>query len=144
MNRLTQRPVTVRVLYPATHQPTMVLFDCCQFANLLVVLSLTPGSLVQTPGMIHEMAGGQAPQSATRLLATAPPVGLAAHGLAFGVFAVKTCPTTPGVLAAARKALPGFPRPVLALSPQIAHHQATVRAAFDVGFKRCGAGCLCW
>jgi pimeloyl-ACP methyl ester carboxylesterase len=132
VNRLTRRTVTVRVLDPATRMPTKVVFDGYQFANLLVVLSLTPGSMVQIPAMVHEMASRQALQSATRLLATASAanVGLAGDGLAFGVFCREDAPftTRARALAAARKALPGFPNRVLALSPQLAHLFADCRA----------------
>jgi pimeloyl-ACP methyl ester carboxylesterase len=130
VNRLTRRPVRVRVLDPSTRMPTEVVFDGYQFANLLVVLSLTPGSMVQIPAMVHEMASRQAPQSATRLLATAPAVGLAGDGLAFGVFCSEDAAftTRPQALAAARKALPGFPKQVLALTPQIPHLFSDCRA----------------
>jgi pimeloyl-ACP methyl ester carboxylesterase len=130
VQRLTRRPVTVRVLNPVTATPAKVVFDGYQFANLLIVLSLTPGTSAQIPAMVHEMASGQAAQSALRLLATAPPVGLAGDGLAFGVFCSEDAPfTTPArALAAARTALPGFPDRVLALTPQLAHMFADCRA----------------
>jgi pimeloyl-ACP methyl ester carboxylesterase len=130
VNRLTRRPARVRVLDAATRIPTEVEFDGYQFANLLVVMSLTPGSMVQIPAMVHEMASLQGPQSATRLLGTAPAVGLAGDGLAFGVFCSEDAPftTRAHALAAARKALPGFPNRVLALTPQIPHLFSDCRA----------------
>lgn len=123
VNRLTKRHLTVRVVNPATGQPTKVVFDGYQFANLLVVLSLTPGSIVQMPALVHEMASRQGAQAALRLLATAPPVGLTGYGLAYGVFCSEDAAfTTPArTLAAGRRVLPGFPVQVLRLPPQTAH-----------------------
>jgi pimeloyl-ACP methyl ester carboxylesterase len=130
VNRLTRRPLTLRVLDPVTHRPTRVVFDGYQFANLLVVLSLMPGSMVKIPAMVREMASGKAVHSGIRLLATAPAVGLAGDGLEFGVFCSEDTPfTTPArALAVARKALPGFPTRVLALLPQVARLFADCRA----------------
>jgi pimeloyl-ACP methyl ester carboxylesterase len=141
VDRLTRRPVTVRVLDPASHLPTKVVFDGFQFANLLVVLSLTPGSILPMPAYVHEMASGDAAQAAQRLLATASPVvGVAGDGLAFTVFCSENAAfTTPAkALAAARRALPAFPAQVLALTPQIAHLFADCRA-WRVGRAPAGA-----
>jgi pimeloyl-ACP methyl ester carboxylesterase len=124
VNRLTRRPVAVRVIDPATHLPAKVVFDGFQFANLLAVLSLTPGSIVPMPAYVHEMAAGNATQAAQRLLATASPVvGLGGDGLTFGYFCGENAAfTTPAkALAAARAVLPSFPARVLALTPQLAH-----------------------
>jgi pimeloyl-ACP methyl ester carboxylesterase len=130
VSRLSRKPVTVRVLNPATREVTTVVFDGYRFANLLIVLSLTPGSLVQMPALVHEMAHRDAAQAALRLLATVPAPGLTGYGLAFGVFCGEDAAfTTPArALAAARKALPRFPRRVLALSPQQPHLFADCKA----------------
>jgi pimeloyl-ACP methyl ester carboxylesterase len=130
VNRLTQRPLTLRVVDPLTRRPTKVVFDGYQFANLVVLQSLTPGSMAQIPAMVHEMASRKAGRAGIRLLAAAPAVGLAGDGLEFGVFCSEDTPfTTPArVLAVARKALPGFPTRVLALLPQIARLFADCRA----------------
>jgi pimeloyl-ACP methyl ester carboxylesterase len=109
-------------------------FDGYQFANLLVGLSLSPGSFAQIPAFVHEMATGDAAQSAQylagKLAAASGTVGLAGNGLAFSVYCGENAAfTTPArALAAARQALPGFPNRVLALTPQIAHIFTDCRA----------------
>jgi pimeloyl-ACP methyl ester carboxylesterase len=130
VKRLTRKPLTVHVVNPATGKSAKVVFDGYQFVNLLVVLSLTPGSIVQMPGLVHEMASRDGSQSAVRLLATAPPAGLTGYGLAFGVFCSEDAAfTSPArTLAIARRALPGFPLQVLRLTPQIPHVFADCRA----------------
>jgi pimeloyl-ACP methyl ester carboxylesterase len=120
VNRLTRKPLTVEVRDPATAQRTKVVFDGYQLANLLVVLSLYPGSLADAPAIVHKLAAGDVAQAAITLLGTVPPVGLVGYGLTFGVFCSEAVPfTTPRkVEAVARTALPTFPARVLALVPQ--------------------------
>jgi len=134
VNRLTRRPLTLRPLVPGSGTQTEVVFDGYQFANLLVGLSLSPGSFAQVPALVHEMATGDAAQSAQYVAGSfgtaSATVGLAGNGLAFSVFCGENVAfTTPAkALAAARRALPGFPNRVLALMPQIAHIFADCRA----------------
>lgn len=130
VNRLTRTPLSVRVLNPATGRPVKVVFDGYQFANLLILLSLIPGSLVQEPALVHEMAAGDGAQAALALLRTPSPAGLTGYGLAFGVFCSEDAPfTTPAhAEAVARRALPGFPAKVLALEPQVARAFADCQA----------------
>jgi pimeloyl-ACP methyl ester carboxylesterase len=121
VNRLTRKPLTVAVRNPATAQRTKVVFDGYQLANLLVVLSLYPGSLADAPAMVHKLAAGDGMPAAIKLLGTVPRfVGLTGYGLTFGVFCSEGVPfTTPRkVEAVARQALPTFPARVLALVPQ--------------------------
>src|ERR671936_509041 len=121
VNRLTRKPLTVEVRDPATAQRTKVVFGGYQLANLLVVLSLYPGSLADAPAIVHKLAAGDVAQAAITLLGPVPPVGLVGYGLTFGVFCSEAVPfTTPRkVEAVARKALPTLPARVLALVPQV-------------------------
>jgi pimeloyl-ACP methyl ester carboxylesterase len=121
ITRLNQQHLSVDVPDPATGQNVRVVFDGYQAANLLVLLSLQPGSYAGMPSVIHQLATGDGTRAASLLLGTVPPLGITGYGLTYGVFCREQIPfTTPQrTLAIAQRALPDFPEPVLALTPQI-------------------------
>jgi pimeloyl-ACP methyl ester carboxylesterase len=130
VNRLSSHPVTVQATNPVTGDQGTVVLDGYTFANLLVTLSLAPGSFVQAPRLIDEMAKGNAVPAADLVLAGAPLAGVTGYGLAFGVFCSEAVPFTSPAHAEsiARQVLPDFPAKVLALTPQQPHLFADCQA----------------
>jgi pimeloyl-ACP methyl ester carboxylesterase len=121
IDQLNQRHLSVQVPDRATGQNATVVFDGYQAANLFAILSLYPGSFVGMPRLVHELAGGDGSHAGAALLATvSSPPGLVGYGLTYGVFCREQVAFTDRerVLAAAQRALPAFPAPVLALVPQ--------------------------
>jgi pimeloyl-ACP methyl ester carboxylesterase len=94
--------------------------DGYTLANLVVLLSLSPGNYAGLPRLIHQMATGDGTAAATALLGTVSPPGLTGYGLTYGVFCREQAAYTDAatVTATAKRALPGFPDPVLSLPPQ--------------------------
>ena len=121
ITKLDQQHLSVDVPDPATGRSVRAVFDGYQAANLLVLLSLHPGSFAGMPAMVHELATGGGAQAGAALLATVPPPGITGYGLTYGVFCREQAPftTPPRTLALAKQALPDFPESVLALTPQI-------------------------
>lgn len=122
VNSLAAQPRTVTVPDSRNNdQPIDVVIDGYTLANLLVVLSLAPGSYAAAPAMIHNLATGDGSQAATAILGGRPTTGVTGYGETFGVFCSEQAPFTDQskVLAAGQSALPQFPASVLELTPQI-------------------------
>lgn len=136
VNRLARHPLTVHLPAGAGQPARRVVIDGYTLANLVVVASLSAGSYSDLPLMIHQIAAGDGTRVAQTLAASvaeAPP-GLVAYGLAYGVFCREGVAFTSqaGELAAARRALPAFPKSVLTLVPQAARIIPECRV-WDVG-----------
>ncbi|MBJ8348152.1 alpha/beta fold hydrolase [Antrihabitans sp. YC2-6] len=120
VTKLAEQPLSVDLPGADGQSPRTVVLDGYTFANLVVLLSLSPGNFAGLPGMIHALATGDGVPAATALLTTFAPKNVVAYGLAYGVFCREDAAfTTPAeVLDIARRALPLFPDDVLALEPQ--------------------------
>ncbi|TQF69287.1 alpha/beta hydrolase [Rhodococcus spelaei] len=121
VNRLARQPLSVDLPGSAGQPPRHVVIDGYTLANLVVALSLSPGTYADLPATIHAIAGGDGTAAATALLGTLTPPGLVGYGLTYGTFCREHAAftDTATVLATAKTALPDFPDEVLSLPPQV-------------------------
>jgi len=121
VSQLSVRPRIVRADDPSTGEIIDVVIDGYNFANLVVLASLTPGDLSAVPSVVHNLATGDGKEAAHALLRVRPPAGVTGYGLQFGVLCREQAPFTDlaQVRAAAEQALPDFPDSVLALLPRV-------------------------
>ncbi len=120
VTELAAQPRVVTVPDPAGGADVDVVVDGYALANLVVVASLSPGSIAGVPSLINNLATGDGTAAAAAMLAGRPPVGVTGYGLAYGVFCAEQAAFTnlEQAVAAAREVLPGFPESVLSLLPQ--------------------------
>ena len=120
VRRLESRPARITVRNPRTRRRTKVVLDGGALVNWLVAMSFATPSYKYVPSWIAKLAAGK-PMSvaASRAGQTAPP-GLTGYGLTSGVPCREFAPFARerGILAAGRRALPGYPASVLAQAPQ--------------------------
>ncbi|MFC9790446.1 alpha/beta hydrolase [Rhodococcus sp. NPDC127528] len=121
VNRLARQPMSVDLPAGQGQPSHHVVIDGYTLANLVVALSLSPGTYADLPATIHAIAGGDGTAAATVLLGSLTPPGLVGYGLTYGSFCRENAAftDTATVLAAAKRALPDFPDEVLSLPPQV-------------------------
>ena len=121
VNELTATPLTVTLTTP-TGATTDVVIDGFTLANLVVVASLTPGTLAPMPKLINDLSAGDGTAAAQTVLAgaTGTLAGLTGYGLSYGVFCRESIAFTDEaqLAATAREALPDFPDVALSNVPQ--------------------------
>jgi pimeloyl-ACP methyl ester carboxylesterase len=120
VHRLSSHPLHVQLPATSTSPARTVVIDGYTFANLIVVLSLTPGNYAGMPSLISQVARGDGTLAARTLIGTITPPDLTGYGLTFGVFCREQVAFTTAKqnLAIAQKALPAFPKAVLQFAPQ--------------------------
>ncbi|GGT16753.1 alpha/beta hydrolase [Streptomyces tanashiensis] len=121
VRRLEANPLTLTVQPPAGGGPVKVVLDGGALVNLLVT---DGGALPATevPAALDELARGNPERFAQARAAGATPViGEFAHGLTHSVACAEWAPgyTKADLLAAGRRAFPGWPDTVLAHAPQL-------------------------
>ncbi|MER7753285.1 alpha/beta fold hydrolase [Kitasatospora sp. NPDC097643] len=121
VRRLEANPLTLTVQRPGGGSPVKVVLDGGALVNLLVA---DGGALpaVDVPAALDELAHGNPERFAQAQAAGATPaVGETAHGLTQSVACAEWVPgfSESDVLAAGRRAFPGWPDTVLAHAPQL-------------------------
>ncbi|WP_214321813.1 alpha/beta fold hydrolase [Nonomuraea sediminis] len=116
VRRLDREPLSVTV----PGEAGALVFDGYQLANMVVVAALPPWALTTVPAAVHALASGNGLPAAKTVLAGQSPPGFVGWGLFYGVVCREQAAFTDRrkVRAAAKAALPGFPRRVLSLLPQ--------------------------
>jgi pimeloyl-ACP methyl ester carboxylesterase len=121
VNQLSRTPLTVEVPNPSSGQPTRVVLDGYQLANVVVHATAGSDSIAGVPALVHKIAMGDGARAAKVLLSTFVPPDLFGYGLTFGVFCREsvafTSPQQMQMLG--QQALPDFPAEVLRLPPQM-------------------------
>ncbi|WP_408648936.1 alpha/beta fold hydrolase [Streptomyces poriticola] len=119
VRRLEARPLTVTAQPPQGGAPVKVVLDGGALVNLLVANAVPA---VDVPAALDELANGDPERFARARAAGATPViGEFAHGLTQSVACSEWVPgySRADLLAAGRRAFPGFPDTVLAQAPQL-------------------------
>ncbi|MFJ9339154.1 alpha/beta fold hydrolase [Streptomyces sp. NPDC101733] len=118
VRRLEEHPLTLDAAPPGGGKPVKVVLDGGALLKLLVA-NAVPAA--EVPAALDELAHGRPERFARARAATArPAVGETAHGLTESVACGEWTPghTESDVLAAGRRAFPGWPDTVLAQAPQ--------------------------
>ncbi|MFF3448571.1 alpha/beta fold hydrolase [Streptomyces sp. NPDC002667] len=119
VRRLEARPLTVMARPPSGGAPVKVVLDGGALVNLLVANAVPA---VDVPAALDELAHGNPERFARARAAGATPViGEFAHGLTQSVACAEWVPgySQADLLAAGRRAFPGWPDSVLAQAPQL-------------------------
>ncbi len=119
VRRLEAHPLTLNTPPPGGGKPVEVVLDGGALFNLIVAFTPRPKDL---PAALDELARGNPERFAqARAAGSVQPVGMFAHGLTNSVACSEWAPgyTETDVLAAGRKAFPGWPDTVLAQAPQL-------------------------
>ncbi|MFD5818233.1 alpha/beta fold hydrolase [Streptomyces sp. NPDC127038] len=127
VRRLEARPLTVTAQPPSGGKPVKVVLDGGALVNLLVANAVPA---VDVPAALDELAHGNPERFARARAAGATPViGEFAHGLTQSVACAEWVPghTRADLLAAGRRAFPGWPDSVLAQAPQLPFEQDVCR-----------------
>ncbi|AZM87992.1 alpha/beta fold hydrolase [Streptomyces sp. W1SF4] len=116
---LEANPLTLDARPPGEGKPVKVVLDGGTLLNTMVGSNVKP---VDIPAALEELGRGDPRRFAQgRAKDSVQPTGLVAHGLTQSVACAEWVPGTsePDVLAAGREAFPGWPRTVLAQTPQL-------------------------
>ncbi|RSS72769.1 alpha/beta hydrolase [Streptomyces sp. WAC06614] len=119
VRKLEAQPLTLNARPPKGGDPVKVVLDGGTLLNLLVAFAVRPPDI---PAALTELAEGKPDRFAQgRAADSVQPTGMNAHGLTESVACSEWVPgTAPAdVLAAGRKAFPGWPDTVLAQPPQL-------------------------
>ncbi|MFF6806170.1 alpha/beta fold hydrolase [Streptomyces sp. NPDC012616] len=121
VRRLEANPLTLTVRPPGGGSPVRVVLDGGTLVNLLVA---DGGALpaVDVPAALDELAHGNPQRLAqAHAVGATPAIGEFAHGLTHSVACAEWVPgyTKSDLLAAGRRAFPGWPDSVLAQAPQL-------------------------
>ncbi|OIJ65435.1 transporter [Streptomyces mangrovisoli] len=119
VRRLEAHPLTVTVPPPSGGDPVKVVLDGGALINLLVANAVPA---VDVPAALDELAHGNPTRFAqARAAGATAAVGEFAHGLTQSVACAEWVPgySQTDLLAAGRRAFPGFPDSVLAQAPQL-------------------------
>ncbi|GAA0266566.1 alpha/beta fold hydrolase [Streptomyces polychromogenes] len=119
VRRLEAHPLTLTASPPKGGNPVKVVLDGGAVLNVLVANTIKP---VDVPAAIDELAHGKPDRFArARAVDATPSLGMTAHGLTESVACAEWTPgvAESDVLAAGRKAFPGWPDTVLAQTPQL-------------------------
>ncbi|MET8096553.1 alpha/beta fold hydrolase [Streptomyces sp. NPDC005236] len=123
VRRLEARPLTVMAQPPSGGTPVKVVLDGGALVNLLVANAVPA---VDVPAALDELAHGNPERFARARAAGAnPAIGEFAHGLTQSVACAEWVPgySQSDLLAAGRRAFPGWPDSVLAQAPQLPFEQ---------------------
>ncbi|WP_060179064.1 alpha/beta fold hydrolase [Streptomyces sp. IMTB 1903] len=119
VRRLEAQPLTLDVAPPGGGKPVKVVLDGGALLNLIVAYTPRPKDV---PAALTELAAGNPERFAqARAAGSVQNVGAFAHGLTNSVACAEWAPgyAEADVLAAGRKAFPGWPDTVLAQAPQL-------------------------
>ncbi|MGW2787262.1 alpha/beta fold hydrolase [Streptomyces populi] len=119
IRRLEERPLTVTARPPSGGTPVEVVLDGGALVNLLVANAVPA---VDVPAALDELAHGNPERFArARAAGATPDIGAFAHGLTQSVACSEWVPgySRSDLLAAGRRAFPGWPDSVLAQAPQL-------------------------
>ncbi|MEU3774617.1 alpha/beta fold hydrolase [Streptomyces sp. NPDC032472] len=119
VRRLEAKPLTMAATAPSGGNPVKAVLDGGALLNLMVAFGVKP---VDLPAALQELGQGNPQRFAqARAKDSLQPIGQNAHGLTESVACAEWAPgtTESDVLAAGRRAFPGWPQSVLAQVPQL-------------------------
>ncbi|MBW5480487.1 alpha/beta fold hydrolase [Streptomyces bambusae] len=127
VRKLEDRPLTLNVRPPQGGDPVQVVLDGGALVNLLVAKAIP---FKDVPAAIDELGRGRPERFArARAAGSVQVTGQTAHGMTNSVVCSEWVPdhSPSDVLAAGRRAFPGWPDPVLAQAPQLAFQDQVCR-----------------